>query len=71
MDIEQAKVKAMSCHMTSISLDEQPFVPLIKIKRSDVKTANSIRVVLSKRRSSRIHYFLQRYESKIVLVHSE
>lgn len=70
MDIKQAKEEYH--HMTTISIDNKPFVPLIKIKRTDALNANGIRVLLSKRRSNRIHYFMQKYSDKItVLNHNE
>ena len=68
VDIEQAKIKALSSSVTSISLDNSPFVPLIKIKRTDAKMASRIRVVLSTRRSKRIHYFMLMYANKITLI---
>ena len=71
MDIDHAKHKAQTCHMSSISLDNQPFVPLTCIKRTDAKLAKNIRVVLSNRRSTRINYFLARYERKIVVVYRD
>jgi hypothetical protein len=71
MDIEQAMSKAINSHMTSISIDNHAFVPLIKIKRTEVKNAKEIRVVLAKRRSHRIHFFLERYGDKIIVIHSE
>jgi hypothetical protein len=70
MDIEQAMSKAINSHMTSISIDDCAFVPLIKINRTQVKNATQIRVILAARRSHRIHFFLQRYEDKITLIHS-
>lgn len=57
--------------MTTISIDNKPFVPLIKIKRRDALFAGNIRVMLSKRRSKRIHYFLQTYSNKITLVYDD
>ena len=54
--------------MTTISIDNKPFIPLIKIKRSDAKLARNIRVILSKRHSTRIHYFLKIYSNKITVV---
>lgn len=54
--------------MTTISIDNKPFVPLIKVKRSDAMLAGSIRVMLSKRRSNRIHFFLQTYSNKITML---
>ncbi len=57
--------------MTTISIDNKPFVPLIKVKRSDALLAGHIRVMLSKRRSNRIHYFLQTYAKKITLVNDD
>ena len=71
MDIEQARIKALCQHMTTISIDNKPFVPLVKIKRSDALLAGQIRVMLSKRRSNRIHYFLQTYSNKITLVNDD
>ena len=71
MDIEQAMSKAINSYMTSISIDDNAFVPLIKIKRTEAKKAKEIRVILAKRRSHRIHFFLQRYEDKIVIINSE
>lgn len=68
MDIEQARVKAISNHMTSISIDDKPFIPLIKVKRKEALLANNIRVMLSKRRSNRIHYFLNCYSEKITVL---
>lgn len=57
--------------MTTISIDNKPFVPLIKVKRSDALLAGNIRVMLSKRRSNRIHYFLQTYSNKITMVNDD
>ncbi|MEW6993782.1 hypothetical protein AADZ84_05880 [Colwelliaceae bacterium MEBiC 14330] len=57
-----------SQHTTTISLDYQPFIALIKVKRSDLKRADNIRVSLSSRRSRRVHYFLKQYAAKITLV---
>ncbi len=54
--------------ITTISLDYQPFIALIKVKRTDLKRAHNIRVSLSKRRSTRVHYFLKQYASKITFV---
>ncbi len=71
MDIEQARIKAICNHMTTISIDNKPFVPLIKVKRSEALLAVNIRVMLSKRRSNRIHYFLQMYSNKITLVNED
>lgn len=68
MNIEQARIKALCNHMTSISIDNRPFVPLIKVKRTDALLANDIRVMLSKRRSSRIHFFLNQYANKITVL---
>ena len=68
MNIEQAKIKAIGSNMTSISLDNSPFVPLIDIKRTEAKMASNIRVVLSKRRAKRIHYFMSMYANKITVV---
>lgn len=68
MNFEQARVKAICNHMTSISIDNQPFIPLIQVKRTDALLASEIRVVLSKRRSSRIHYFLNNYSEKITVL---
>lgn len=71
VNIEQAKIKAICNNMTSISLDNSPFVPLIDIKRTEAKMATTIRVVLSKRRAKRIHYFMSMYAKKITLVEIE
>ncbi|KGJ93722.1 hypothetical protein [Colwellia psychrerythraea] len=71
MDIEQARIKALCHHMTTISIDNKPFVPLIKVKRSEALLAGHIRVMLSKRRSNRIHYFLQTYSNKITLINAD
>ncbi len=71
VDIEQARIKATCHHMTTISIDHKPFVPLIKVKRSEALLAGNIRVMLSKRRSNRIHYFLQMYANKITLLNSD
>jgi len=71
VDIEQARIKAICHHMTTISIDNKPFVPLIKVKRSEALLAGNIRVMLSKRRSNRIHYFLQMYGNKITLVNTD
>jgi hypothetical protein len=71
VDIEQARIKAICHHMTTISIDNKPFVPLIKIKRSDALLADNIRVMLSTRRSNRIHYFLQMYSNKITLLSTD
>jgi len=71
LDIEEARKKALCQHMTTISIDNKPFVPLVKVKRSDALLAGQIRVMLSKRRSNRIHYFLQTYSNKITLVNED
>jgi len=68
MNVEQAKIKAISSNMTSISIDNSPFVSLIEIKRTDAKLALGIRVVLSKRRAKRIHYFMSTYAKKITVI---
>lgn len=68
MNIEEARTKAIKHHMTSISIDDSPFMPLIKVKRTDALLANNIRVMLSKRRSSRIHFFLAQYAEKITVI---
>ena len=68
MDIEQARIKAICHHMTTISIDNKPFIPLIKVKRSEALLAGNIRVMLSKRRSNRIHYFLRMYSNKITVL---
>ncbi|MFQ3265817.1 MAG: hypothetical protein ACI9U5_001696 [Colwellia sp.] len=56
--------------MATISIDNKHFVPLIRLKRSDVLLAENIRVMLSKRRSNRIYYFLQSYSNKITIVNT-
>jgi hypothetical protein len=71
LDIEEARKKALCQHMTTISIDNKPFVPLVKVKRSDALLAEQIRVMLSKRRSNRIHYFLQTYSNKITVVNED
>jgi hypothetical protein len=71
LDIEEARKKALCQHMTTISIDNKPFVPLVKVKRSDALLAGQIRVMLSKRRSNRIHYFLQTYSNKITVVNED
>jgi len=71
LDIEEARIKAICHHMTTISIDNKPFVPLVKVKRSEALLAGKIRVMLSKRRSNRIHYFLQTYSNKITLLNND
>lgn len=56
--------------MATISIDNKHFVPLIRLKRSDVLLAENIRVMLSKRPSNRIYYFLQSYSNKITIVNT-
>ncbi len=68
LNLEEALTKAQSSYMTSISVDEQPFKPLTKLKRSDAFLAKNIRVVLSKRPAYRIHSFLEIYADKITLI---
>lgn len=66
MNIKQEK--APRNQMNTISINNKPFIPLIKVKRTDALRANSIRVILAKRRSNRIQYFLQSYAEKITIV---
>ena len=68
MNIEQARQKATSRHVTSISLDNKGFELLIHAKRSEVLLADNNRVMLSKRRGNRVHYFLNRYADKITIL---
>ena len=68
MNIEQARRKAICNLMTTVSIDQKPFIPLIKVKRTDAISADEIRVMLSRRRSSRIHFFLSQYAKKIKVV---
>ena len=68
MNIDQARMKAVCNHMTLISIDNKPFIPLIEVKRRDAISAGDIRVMLSKRRSRRIHFFLDTYADKITIL---
>jgi hypothetical protein len=71
VNIDQAIVKAINNNMTTISLDDKPFVSLVGIKRTDAQMATKIRIVLSKRRAKRIHFFMSKYAKKITIIDTE